>query len=155
MSANVAAGIFFVLGLGVSYYGYRLIRKARASAQWPAVQGKIESSTVDVEREREEDSDGDIHYERKYIPNIVYQYQVDGMDFMGDQISFGSTSSSSQGWAYKMRDQYPEGAEVAVYYDPENPQEAVLQPGAKGATYIVMVIGVVFVLTGILIFFVV
>ncbi len=137
----------------MGYYGYRLIRKARASAGWPAAQGKIESSTVDVEKERERDSDGDIHYKTKYIPNIVYQYQVDGMDFMGDQISFGSTSSSSPGWAYKMRDQYPEGSEVAVYYDPEKPQEAVLQPGAKGTTYIVLVIGVAFAITGVLIFF--
>jgi len=153
MSANLAAAVFFLLGLGVSYFGYRLIRKARASAEWPAAQGKIESSTVDVEREREEDSDGDIHYETKYIPNIVYQYQVDGMDFMGDKISFGGTSNSNQTWAYKMRDQYPEGSEVAVYYDPENPQDAVLQPGAKGSTYIIFVLGVVFAILGVGIFF--
>jgi hypothetical protein len=38
--------------------------------------------------------------------------------------------------------------EVSVYYDPANPQEAVLQPGAKWTTYIVLVIGVVFALTG-------
>lgn len=148
MSANLAGAIFLLLGLGVSYYGYRLIRKARASAQWPAAQGAIESSTVDVERERERDSDGDVHYETKYIPQIVYHYRVDGTDYYGDQVSFGSTSSRNPNRAYRIRDQYSPGMEVSVYYDPENPREAVLQPGVKGTTYIVPVIGVLFALTG-------
>jgi len=120
----------------MSFFGYRLVRKARASSKWPSTQGTIESSTVDVERERERDSDGDIHYETKFTPNIVYQYQVDGMDFAGDQISFGGTSSSSQSRAYRITNQYPEGAEVTVYFDPEDPQESVLQPGATLGTYV-------------------
>ena len=148
MSANLAGAIFLLLGLGVVYYGYRLIRKARASTEWPAAQGTVESSAVDVKRERERDSDGDVHYETKYIPRIVYRYQVEGTDYYGEQISFGNTSSRSPNWAYRIRDQYSPGMEVSVYYDPANPQEAVLQPGAKWTTYIVLVIGVVFALTG-------
>jgi len=151
MSANLAGTVFLLLGLGVSYYGYRLIRKARASSEWPAAQGQIESSTVDVEKERERDSDGDVHYETKYIPRIVYRYQVEGTDYYGDQISFGNTSSSSPNWAYRIKDQYSPGMEVAVYYDPANPQEAVLQPGARWTTYIVLGIGAAFALTGVLI----
>ena len=153
MTASLAGGIFFLVGLGMSFLGYRLIRKARESANWPSTPGTIESSTVDVERERERDSEGDVHYETKYIPNIVYQYQVNGMDYAGDRISFSGGSSSNRTRAYRITNQYPEGAEVAVHYDPEDPQESVLQPGATWKTYIVLVMGVVFSLVGVLIFF--
>lgn len=148
MSANLAGAIFLLLGLGVSYYGYRLIRRARASSEWPAARGQIESSAVDVEKERERDSDGNVHYDTKYVPRIVYRYQVEGTDYYGEQLSYGSTSSGNASWAYRIRDQYPPGTEVSVYYDPGNPQEAVLQPGAKWTTYIVLGIGVLFALTG-------
>lgn len=151
MSANLAGAVFLLLGLGTSYYGYRLIRRARASTQWPAAQGQIESSTVDVERERDRDSDGDVHYKTKYIPRTVYSYQVGGTDYIGEQVSFGRTSSSSPNWAYRLRDLYPAGTEVSVYYDPADPQEAVLQPGVKWTTYLVLGIGAVFALTGVMI----
>ncbi len=154
MGASLAGAIFFLIGLGAAFFGYRLIRKARASADWPAAQGIIESSTVDVERERERDSDGDVHYETKYLPRIVFQYQVDGIDYRGERISFGSTSSGNQTWAYKITNQYPEGLEVAVYYDSENPSDSVLQPGAKWTTYLLLGLGVVFALVGVLIFFI-
>lgn len=153
MTANLAAAIFLLVGLGMSFFGYRLIRKAQASAEWPTANGTIKSSTVDVERERERDSEGDIHYETKYIPNIVYQYQVEGMDYIGERVSFGGTSSSNQARAYKLTHQYPEGAEVTVYFNPEDPHDAVLQPGTTWTTYVVLVMGVVFTLTGALIFF--
>jgi hypothetical protein len=47
---------------------------------------------------------------------------------------------------------YPVGAEVDVYYDSENPDKNVLEPGVRGGSLLPIVIGLLFLIVGVLIF---
>jgi len=55
-------------------------------------------------------------------PWIEFRYQVAGQRFVSDQIDFGQ-------WSYDVLSylkDYPIGAEVTIYYDPDEPQQSVL-----------------------------
>jgi hypothetical protein len=56
-------------------------------------------------------------------PWIEYRYRVNGRDYVGDQIDFGQ-------WFYDIPyylNKYPVGHVVTIYYDPAQPDDAVLE----------------------------
>ncbi len=46
---------------------------------------------------------------------------------------------------------YPVGKKVTVYYDPKDPTYCLLEPGISYQSYIAFIIGVVFIIIGIVI----
>lgn len=62
-------------------------------------------------------------------PKVIYTYEVRGKLYQCDQIRAGDKfwSVSSSQSAYQTIDQYPEGLDVTVYYNPNNPEEAALE----------------------------
>jgi hypothetical protein len=129
--------IFFAVGAGLSYWGWTILQDARASASWPSVQGQVTSS--EVERST---SEGDT----SYLPQVDYAYTVNDVSYRGDRITFGQNSYGSRRGAEEVVARYPVGQTVAVYYDPVEPDSAVLEPGVSSGSYIVISIGAVFVL---------
>jgi hypothetical protein len=53
-----------------------------------------------------------------------------GQPYQGNKIMPGPSAGGS--WAHKVVERYPAGAQVMVYYDPNNPSEAVLERGMPG-----------------------
>ena len=64
--------------------------------------------------------------------DIQYQFAVNGQNFTGNKIRFGVTSSSSHN-AVAVVNAHPVGSPVPVFYNPANPQEALLSPGVNGS----------------------
>lgn len=62
-----------------------------------------------------------------YGSSIIFEYGVDDVDYTSDQYSYFKWSSSSMSEAAERTARYPVGDEVVVYYDPEDPGEAVLE----------------------------
>ena len=101
---------------------YFRARKAfRASMGWPAVQGRVLEAYVG----RHTDDEGT----PVYYPVVRYAYTVAGQEYTSDQIAFGPEVASSMDalQAEKTVARYPVGSLVTVYYNPEAPQEAVLE----------------------------
>jgi hypothetical protein len=136
--------LFAVIGYFVAFtFGKPILDNAKASRDWPSVPGVITRSAVATKR-----SDG----KTMYSFDVVYRYQVEGRELTCNSVFFGgNTSSSNSSAAYKVTGRYPEGAEVDVYYEPENPANAVLEPGARWQSYIVFGIGLVFLIVGVLV----
>ncbi|NJN44561.1 MAG: DUF3592 domain-containing protein [Anaerolineae bacterium] len=130
--------IFLVIGAGLSWWGWTILQNARSSSSWPATQGQITESTLDHSTDAE---GGD-----SYSPEVTYTYQVNGIFYENGTIKFGENSYSSQRKAQEILNRYPVGQMVSVYYDPDKPGRAVLEPGVSGGSYIVFGIGVLFVL---------
>jgi hypothetical protein len=130
--------IFFGVGAGLSYWGWTILQNAQASANWPSVQGQVTSSDV----ERSTDGEGGTSYQ----PQIDYSYTVNDQRYSGDRVNFGQNSYSSRRGAEEVAARYPVGQSVAVYYDPVEPDSAVLEPGVSSGSYIVISIGACFVL---------
>jgi hypothetical protein len=135
--------IFFVVGAGLTYWGWTILQKARASADWPNTRGQIVSSTVSHSTDSE---GGD-----SYTPEVEYTYLVNDLEYGDDTIKFGETSYNSRRNAQEVADRYPAGQSVAVYYDPDNPEEAVLEPGVTAGSYLVLGIGAFFLLLDLII----
>jgi hypothetical protein len=69
---------------------------------------------------------------------VRFLYEVDGRKYESDRVSTGSSSAS-------VRDvpNYPMGARVTVYYDPADPELAVLEPGLRWESFIAAMMGLV------------
>ncbi|MBE2222281.1 MAG: DUF3592 domain-containing protein [Anaerolineae bacterium] len=130
--------IFLLVGAGLSWWGWTILQNARASADWPSVEGRVTSSLVDYST----DSDGG----DSYSPKVTYVYVANDLSYESRTIKFGENSYGSERKAQEITSRYPEGQAVTVFYDPANPDKAVLEPGVSSGSYIVLGIGALFVL---------
>jgi hypothetical protein len=129
----------------------RARRLAGASAQWPAIPGTVTNSSV-IEEQIEDDSNSDKSTIRKiprYQLDLRYAYRVGKRDYIG--------TSATLAWTpiYGLRDQaeteaskYRPGAPVTVYYDPDRPRIAVLEPENKQGSAAPLVFGAISAVAG-------
>lgn len=132
----------------------RGILDGEQSKQWPTVPGRITASEVEREtsRERVRRSTGVNHYRRKisWIPRISYEYEVDGERFTGRNVYIFQMRYGNRRTAENVVRRYPENKEVAVHYNPEQPDRSVLQPGVPGKSkgvlflFIVLLVAVLY-----------
>jgi hypothetical protein len=131
--ANLCGGIFVLALLGLGIYlvvfSRRSKKKAEESQGWPSTNGTVISS--EVKRSVNRDEDG--HETYAYYPGVEYTYQCAGQTFTGKRLSFGGLVAQKDPSAVQTALQkYPPGGVVTVYYNPENPSEAVLERQAGG-----------------------
>jgi hypothetical protein len=76
-------------------------------------------------------------------PALLYEYVVDGETYRNDVISHRGSIFRSAARAVLAR--YRRGQRVTVYYDPDHPQLAVLEPGSSfgGFCRVVVSLGVI------------
>lgn len=107
---------------------YREIQKAKS---WEATKGKVLISDVDPRKLKPGDAGYNFHdTDIVNEPLIEYEYTVGGKKFSGRRITIGDKTSTYELEGILSR--YPVGAEVTVYYDPQNPQMAVLERDFPG-----------------------
>jgi hypothetical protein len=106
-------------------------RQANASQRWPSAAGIVTTSGV-IEEAIEDKSNDDKSFIRKihrYQVDLRYAYQVGRRDYVGTAANWGGTAIYGlRELAEKAADQYRQGQPVTVYYDPEQPGNAVLEP---------------------------
>ena len=125
--------LFLGLGIVLILIYQRNKKKAVASMAWPETRGTIVSSRV-VEGESSFSSDDDGGSQPMYSAEVTYTYQVDGVLYTFDRVSFaGKSSYSNPKKAEEQTAKFPEGSQVAVFYNPEKSDEAVLERSAKGS----------------------
>ena len=112
-----------VIGVVTLALVIREIRKGmrrRDASDWISTPGVVLSSTVQVRR---------IAGQTRKIPAVVYQYAVGGHPYQGFRVHLGEKLGSVRfaGGAERLVQKYPTGAQVVVYFDPENPADAVLE----------------------------
>jgi hypothetical protein len=111
-----------VLGLLIGTQSYGIWRSRRQTASgkaWPFVPGEVIESAV----ERHGIS-GD-----QYSAVVRYRYRVGSKDYEGDRIRIGGHRILTQAGAQARANKYSIGRRVRVYYDPQRPAHAVLEPG--------------------------
>jgi len=136
-------GIFLLIGLGLSVWGWTILQDARASASWPSVEGRVISSEVT----RSTDADGAV----SYSPEVTYSYTVENASYTNGRIKFGENAYGNRNKAEEIAANYPVGRTVTVYYEPEQPALSVLEPGVTAGSFIVLCIGVFFVIISLMI----
>jgi hypothetical protein len=79
-----------------------------------------------------------------YSVEVIYAFQVNAQTFTGSKVSFGDYSSSSPSDAEQVVSRYPAGKAVKVHYNPQDYQQAVLEPGFSAGLWIPLGVGAVF-----------
>jgi hypothetical protein len=107
-------------------------RKMKAVQSWSATLGAVSNSFVE---RRRSSKGGSTSY-----PVVHYSYQVNGEGYLGRKIAPGMEVGGSGAGSVVSR--YPAGAQVMVFYDPENPSDAVLErkAHAQWVLWLVLVI---------------
>ena len=137
--AGIGSAVFLTFGALGTWGLFATLRQSRRSRSWPTVKGKIIHSelTEDIQQERDSD-DGRIRETTMYGVKLAYSYSVDGHVFQGDRIYWSDgIKTNVDGPARKILENYPLGKRVAVYYQPDKPAFALLEPfTTKGVTMI-------------------
>jgi hypothetical protein len=125
-------GILWIAGFG--YAHFRAVGKAKAAQSWPTAAGRVVSSEV-VEEESTDREGGTSTW---YNPVVTYAYSAGGRELTGRRLRFGNYRSSSRKKAEAALGPYPTGASPMVRYNPENPEECVLETSKPGPIYLVL-----------------
>jgi hypothetical protein len=134
--------------LGVAYVISILVTRARheGTANWPKVTGTVKHAYV-YQHERSTAAGTTT----TYTPVVGYAYAVEGQDYQAHKRNFlpyDQASLTSKGEAEAIRLRYCPGSEVAVYYNPINPAQAVLEKPKAIAHMAVLWYGIVCILLG-------
>ena len=116
-------GPIVLIGASLVFYGLRQRSRARASASWPSVQGKALSAEV---KEQVVKSGKTRSRQTWYRPTVEYEYQVNGVRHQSSRIAFGNVSSQNEEDAQHILSQTVKAGLVQVFYNPQNPKDAVL-----------------------------
>ena len=123
---QVIAVFAFFIALLLAWFSFGAIGfyKAVASHHWPTTEGTVVSAQVVRPSGKS----------TKYIAEIGYTYQVGGKEYSSK--NFRATSArGTSGWAKQVVEQHPVGAMVPVHYNPNKPEDAVIEPGLLSDNY--------------------
>lgn len=91
--------------------------EAVARRSWVQVPAVVTASEVRVQS----DADGSAYY-----PEARYRYELDGADYEGDRFSLGMPMSFGRAYAEHLLADFPVGARVTAWVDPDDPTRAAL-----------------------------
>lgn len=110
--ASVA--LWLTLSVGSSVY------RSLQSLNWPTVSVTVTSSDV---------STGVSNMGRWWQPELTYEYQVAGTNYLSSNIRYLMPPFYHAEGARQIQEEYPKGAQLKAVYDPQNPARSVLEPG--------------------------
>ena len=109
--------------------GYSSARDVESSMAWPSTDGVVTYAQIEEQVTTSRDKDGRTTTQREDVLNVIYRYRVGGEEYESNRVNFGFLMSREE-----MEEKlalYSEGSHVMVYYDPEDPEAAVLEPGGE------------------------
>ncbi len=130
---GIIAFVLFILNivfLGIIFF---MRRRMAAVSQWPSTMGSVSASYLE---RRSSSESGYTNY-----PIVQYSYQIGGQAYQGLKIAPGPEVGGTG--AGKVVARYPAGAQVMVFYNPQNPSDAVLERKAP-AQWLMWLILIVF-----------
>ncbi|GJL92585.1 MAG: hypothetical protein DHS20C04_22440 [Hyphococcus sp.] len=127
-------GVFLAVGVLILGFGLHSYFYGKQAAHWPTTPGTIIASDF-VESS---DDDG-----TTYRAKVEYRYTPDHVERTGKTIAFGYSGSSGQSYHREIYDALPVGAQVAVRYDPNKSDRAVLSHGVNRSIIFLLLFGAV------------
>ncbi len=93
------------------------------SSNWIGTSAVITSSKVRRDWDKNQGAAKTI-----YWFEVQYNYVVDDKTYQGKRYTFhGNPSFSNKSEAKKLLEKFPVGKKITIYYQPENPEEAVIK----------------------------
>jgi len=120
-----ASAILLLLGFAPLFFVKGYLIDGWASRGWPMAEGEIISMQERTGIRKGVDT---------YSLEATYRYEVNGRKLLGDQITLqGELNPPTQNQNDEQARIFAEGNIVDVYYNPDDPEQAVLIPGFPSA----------------------
>jgi hypothetical protein len=135
--ASLLGGVFALFVLHICFDGIGDILKANESANWKQVPATIVSSEMI----------GECYVKNSTCElNLEYVYVVYGQKHHGDRLFIGDKKASSvaraQSYGKIYMSRYPVNTQTFVYYDPQRPQNSVLEKGVSKRSFSRLIAGI-------------
>jgi Protein of unknown function (DUF3592) len=139
----IAFGILFLV-LAAYLFSYQRKQRALAvaSKQWPSTEGAITASSVGTRTTGTSEAGGETD-----VANVSYSYCAGGKDYHSNRVVWGGNLEGGKVRAFVAAN--PIGGHVTVYYDPKNPESAILLRDRTGNIIFVLILSIVFLLLGV------
>lgn len=118
--------VYLALVLSALYFSFITLPNHLNSQHWPEVTGKVSHTEV-IKRKKPKRS-GTGKSIMTYAGKIHYQYTVAGEQYQHQQTMLVDHNTDTQ-IRQAIQHQYPDGATIKVYYNPEDASQSVLEPG--------------------------
>ncbi len=109
--------VLFILNVIFLTVIFLMRRKMATVSQWPSTMGTVMTSRLE---QRSSSEDGYTDY-----PVVQYSYQIGGQAYQSYKLAPGPEVGGTG--AANVVARYPAGAQVMVFYNPQNPSDAVLE----------------------------
>jgi hypothetical protein len=123
--------------------GLWMINKGMQSENWDKGTAAITSSEIEKTESRSKDAQGFTRTSTSFSVRVTYAYTVEGSNYEGNTVGFGTISHNERSDAQEELKSYPKGKTIEVYYDPENPSDSVLKKGVFWPMYIMISIMII------------
>ena len=127
--------IFLSIGVIFIVIGAYLFLQDWETLSWKETEGVVNESRV-------------LHLGvRRYVASVEYRYVVDGEMMQGTVVESGPDipTYSSAAPPRRVVARYPVGKKVIVYFDPQDPSKAILEPGLSRGSLLIFILGMGFV----------
>ena len=131
-------GTVFIGGIGVSIWGWRIMARSKIMKAWPTTTGIIEQASASSEGMDTPNSD--------LLPHIVFSYQVNEKNYQR-VFEFPEGTHPLPEFNKAYLDKYPVGKKVDIYYNPEQPENATLEPETRG-DWMILALGIMMIIGG-------
>ena len=143
--AAILVGVLWTAGFAWAHF--RALGKAKEAESWPSALGRVVSSEVRIEESSDRNGGTTIWYN----PVVTYSYTAAGRQLQGSRLRFGNPRSTNRTKADQAIAPYAVGSSPAVRYNPQRPEECVLETVKPGPIYLIMALGgLVFVAVGLI-----
>ncbi|MBF0160136.1 MAG: DUF3592 domain-containing protein [Magnetococcales bacterium] len=133
--------LFLVIGVALLVIGFYPFVRSVTTDHWPFADGVVVVSQVHPA------GDTGLGFHLAYRAHIEYLYQVNDQKYRGRRIEFGLGSQyfMAHDFASRISDRYPVNKTMRVYYNPEQPAEAILERApSMGASVVWVAFGIFF-----------
>jgi hypothetical protein len=124
---SIILGLFTTAGLLTTLWGWIVIARSHKTRTWPSVTGTIVTSNIATDAD-------DLLPDIRFSYNIADRHYVKSLEFPG-----GTTPTQELSQQYIER--FPQGASVAVHYNPDRPDQATLEPGPRPGDWMILAFG--------------
>jgi hypothetical protein len=136
---------FLVVGILLVAGNVRARKRADASQTWPSTTGRILLSEIRISQTR--DDDGNLQAPSFY-PYVEYDYILNGQVYKSHKLGFGGHEMfTTHELAAAKLAPYPVGANVQLFFNPQKPDDSVLErvaPKSKAG----LVVGIIMLALG-------
>lgn len=140
--AMFGGGIALLIGIIFVGVSWGDISDYLDSQNWVESRGGVYNNDIEVSYDSEDNSE-------TYRARIYYFYMVGDERYEGDRVKFGDDIyTGSRSAAQNVLDKYPIEAQITVYYNPDQPENVVIERSVTNAMMVFAGIGALLALGG-------